>query len=49
MANRGYFLFLWSWRDLNPRPNKQQKCFLHAYPVVLGSACGWEQAALSLA
>jgi hypothetical protein len=22
--------FLWSWRDLNPRPNKQRKCFLHA-------------------
>jgi len=21
---------MWSWRELNPRPNKQLKCFLHA-------------------
>lgn len=21
----------WSWRDLNPRPNKELICFLHAY------------------
>jgi len=20
----------WSWRDSNPRPNRQQNCFLHA-------------------
>ena len=28
------FVFLlkkWSWRDLNPRPNKELICFLHAY------------------
>jgi hypothetical protein len=24
-------LFLWSWRDSNPRPNKQYASFLHAY------------------
>ena len=24
-------LFLWSWRGLNPRPNKEAMCFLHAY------------------
>lgn len=23
--------FLWSWRDSNPRPNKQYASFLHAY------------------
>ena len=23
--------FLWSWRESNPRPNKEPKCFLHAY------------------
>lgn len=25
--------FLWSWRDSNPRPNKQYASFLHAYFV----------------
>ena len=24
----------WSWRESNPRPNKEQTCFLHAYPVI---------------
>ena len=24
-------LFLWSWRDSNPRPNEELICFLHAY------------------
>ncbi len=24
----------WSWRESNPRPNKQPMCFLHAYFVV---------------
>ena len=24
----------WSWRESNPRPNKWQMCFLHAYSVV---------------
>ena len=24
-------LFLWSWRGLNPRPNEEITCFLHAY------------------
>lgn len=30
------FLFstLWSWAESNRRPNKQQKCFLHAYPFI---------------
>ena len=23
--------FLWSWRESNPRPNKQYASFLHAY------------------
>lgn len=27
----GLFLKLWSWRDSNPRPNKQYVSFLHAY------------------
>ena len=26
--------FLWSWRGLNPRPNEEAKCFLHAYPCL---------------
>ncbi len=25
---------MWSWRDSNPRPNKEQTGFLHAYPVI---------------
>lgn len=25
-----FLIFLWSWRDSNPRPNKQQISFLHA-------------------
>ena len=24
----------WSWRESNPRPNKEHPCFLHAYSVV---------------
>jgi len=24
-------IFLWTWRDSNPRPNEEQICFLHAY------------------
>lgn len=39
----------WSWRGLNPRPNEQQKCFLHAYPLVVVSALNREKAALSSA
>jgi len=27
-------LFLWSWRDSNPRPNKQYISFLHAYSTI---------------
>ena len=27
-------VFLWSWRESNPRPNKEQLCFLHTYSVV---------------
>jgi len=26
---------MWSWRDSNPRPNKQQINFLHAYFVII--------------
>ncbi len=29
-----FFLSLWSWRGSNPRPNRRQKGFLHAYPVI---------------
>jgi hypothetical protein len=25
---------LWSWRESNPRANKEDKSFLHAYPVI---------------
>ena len=25
------FVCVWSWRELNPRPNKETICFLHAY------------------
>lgn len=28
------FIFLWSWRDSNPRPNKQHIRFLHAYSTI---------------
>ena len=28
------FHFLWSWRESNPRPNKEQTGFLHAYLVI---------------
>ncbi len=31
---QGYGGRRWSWRESNPRPNKQQKCFLHAYTVI---------------
>ena len=27
-------LWKWSWRGSNPRPNKWQMCFLHAYSVI---------------
>ena len=30
-----WFLNVWSWRDSNPRPNKQQINFLHAYFVII--------------
>ena len=29
----------WSWRGSNPRPNKWQMCFLHAYSVVVCREC----------
>jgi len=29
-----YFLKKWSWRDSNPRPNKEHIGFLHAYSVI---------------
>jgi hypothetical protein len=41
--------FSWSWRELNPRPNEQQKCFLHAYPLIGVSALNREKATLSAA
>ena len=28
-------VFSWSWRESNPRPNKEQLCFLHTYSVVV--------------
>jgi hypothetical protein len=40
---------LWSCRGLNPGPNKQQNCFLHAYPLVGISALNREKATLSAA
>ncbi len=27
-------MVLWSWRDSNPRPNKQYISFLHAYSTI---------------
>jgi hypothetical protein len=45
----GGLRFLWSWRGLNPRPNEQQKCFLHAYPLIGVSALNREKATLSAA
>lgn len=38
---------LWSWRDLNPRPNRQLKCFLHAYPFIENSVLNREKATQS--
>jgi len=29
-----FHFFLWSWRESNPRPNKEQISLLHAYPVI---------------
>ena len=29
--NQINLIFLWKWRDSNPRPNKEPICFLHAY------------------
>lgn len=37
-------LSLWSWRESNPRPNKEPKSFLHAYPSVDPSAATWSKA-----
>ena len=31
-AQRLLSVYLWSWRESNPRPNKAPKGFLHAYP-----------------
>lgn len=30
-----FFPSLWSWRDSNPRPNKEPTCFLHDYSAVV--------------
>jgi len=39
---------LWSWRESNPRPNKEQTSFLHVY-LFLGFLCkAWEKAPKSL-
>ena len=32
-------LFLWSWRGLNPRPNRDILRFLHAYSRLVFSCC----------
>ena len=29
-----FYLKEWSWRESNPRPNKQSKCFLHVYLTI---------------
>ena len=29
--NQINLIFLWKWRESNPRPNKEPICFLHAY------------------
>lgn len=29
-----YKTYLWRWRDLNPRPNAELMCFLHAYSLI---------------
>lgn len=29
-----FSMVLWSWRDSNPRPNKQYISFLHAYSAI---------------
>jgi len=34
MGELCYRTIWWSWRESNPRPNKQPKCFLHAYPLI---------------
>ena len=31
---------LWSWRELNPRPNRETIRFLHAYSGLRFSCCG---------
>ncbi len=33
-------VFLWSWRESNPRPNKETICFLHAYSSLWFSCRG---------
>jgi len=39
---------LWSWRESNPRPNKEQTSFLHVY-LFLGFLCkAWKKASKSL-
>ena len=30
----------WSWRDSNPRPNRETIRFLHAYSGLRFSSCG---------
>ena len=35
MSSQSISVFLWSWRDSNPRPNKEPTCFLHDYSAVV--------------
>ena len=38
--DKSHLLFLWSWRELNPRPNEEIIRFLHAYPCLQFSSDG---------
>ena len=38
--SRIFCLFLWSWRESNPRPNRETIRFLHAYSGLRFSCCG---------
>ena len=43
MLLRSYGERRWSWRESNPRANKEVKGFLHAYFVIPLSTSTWEQ------
>ena len=37
----------WTWRESNPRPNKEPEGFLHAYPSIDPLAATWPKATQS--